>query len=97
MVVAPDEQNKRLLLWSKSTSNTATGEKTALGPVHVVVDIVVGTDGHVWKANAKNAPSELIGYAASGAASMRLYQPLMDKGELVRVSTTVDEVIDTRP
>lgn len=97
VVVAPEEQNKRLLLWSKSTSNTATGEKSTLGPVHVVVDIVVGTDGHVWKATAKNPPSELIGGAASGAASMRLYQPLTDKGELVRVSTTVDEIIDARP
>src|ERR1044071_3537132 len=51
-VVAPDEQGKRLL--SKTTSIGVTGENTMTGRVHVVVDVIVGTDGHVWKAVAKN-------------------------------------------
>lgn len=95
LVVASDEQVKRLL--SKTTSITVTGEKTTLGPVHVVVDIVVGVDGHVWKALPKNSPSELIGSAASSATRSWLYRPLTDRGEHVRVATTVDVIVDVRP
>ena len=94
LVVAPDEQAKRLL--SGTPSITVTGEKTVLGPVHVMVDIVVGVDGHVWKAVPRNAPSEAIGSAVSSGFRTCLYQPLEDLGEPVRVSTTVDAIVDVR-
>jgi hypothetical protein len=94
-VVAADEQRKRLL--SKTTSIGVTGENTATGPVHVVVDVIVGTDGHVWKAVPKNAPSELIGSAASAAVKSWIYRPLESQGEPVRVATTVDITVDVRP
>lgn len=93
--VAPEEQSKWLL--SKTTSIGVTGEKTTMGPVHVVVDVIVGTDGHVWKALVKNAPSELIGSAASGAVKSWVYRPREIQGELVQVATTVDLTVDVRP
>jgi hypothetical protein len=95
LAVATDEQEKRLV--SAPTNNVVTGETTVVGPVHVVVDIVVGTDGHVWQAVPRNPPSELIGSAASTAARSRVYQPLTDQGEPVRVVTTVDVIVDARP
>jgi hypothetical protein len=93
-VVAPEEQGKRLLL--RTTSIGVTGENT-VGPVHIVVDVTVGTDGHVWKAVAKNAQSELVGAAASAAIKNWIYQPLESQGEPVRVATTVDVSVDVRP
>jgi len=94
-VVAPDEQGKRLL--SKTTSIGVTGEHTMTGPVHLVVDVIVGTDGHVWKAVAKSAPSELVASATSAAIKSWIYQPLESQGELVQVATTVDMTVDVRP
>jgi hypothetical protein len=84
------------VLW-KTTSIGVTGEKTVVGPVHVMVDVVVGTDGHVWKAVPENAPTELIGSAASAAVMSWTYQPLEIEGEVVRVATRVEVAIDSRP
>lgn len=95
LAIASDEQAKRLL--SRTTSVTVTGEDKAVGPVKVVLDVVVGTDGHEWKAIPKNAPTELIGSAASAAVQNWLYQPLEAEGEVVRVATTVEVTVDTRP
>lgn len=91
----PEEQSKWLV--SKTTSIDVTGEKTTMGPVQVVVDVIVGTDGHVWKALAKNAPSELIGSAASGAVKSWIYRPREMQGEPVQVATTVEVTVDVRP
>jgi tetratricopeptide (TPR) repeat protein len=95
LTVASGEQAERLL--SKTTSVGVTGEKTVKGSVHVVLDVVVGTDGHVWKAVSRNAPTELIGSAASGAVQSWVYQPLEIDGESVRVATTVEVTVDVRP
>ena len=95
VAVASDEQARRLL--SGTTSIGLTGEKAVRGPVRVRVDIVVGTDGHVWKALPRNAPKESIGAAASSSLRTWVYQPLADRGEPVRVATTVDVIVDVRP
>jgi tetratricopeptide (TPR) repeat protein len=95
MAVPPEEQAKRVL--SKTTSNVVTGEKRVVGPVHVTVNVVVGTDGHVWKAVPENAPTELIRSAASAAVMSWTYQPLEIEGEVVRVATRVEVGIDSRP
>jgi tetratricopeptide (TPR) repeat protein len=96
MVAVPsEEQAKRVL--SKTTSDGVTGEKRVVGPVHVTVDVVVGTDGHVWKAAPENAPTELIRSAASAAVMSWTYQPLEIEGEVVRVATRVEVGIDSRP
>lgn len=95
VAVPSDEQAKRVL--SKTTSIVVTGEKGVVGPVHVTVDVVVGTDGHVWKAAPENAPTELIRSAASGAVMSWTYRPLEIEGEVVRVATSVEVSIDTRP
>lgn len=71
-VVAPDEQGKRLL--SKTTSIGVTGGRTMTGPVHLVVDVIVGADGHVWKAVAKSAPSKLVASAAWAAIKSWIYR-----------------------
>ena len=94
-IVAADEQGKRLL--SKTTSIGVTAENAVTGPVQVVVDVIVGTDGHVWKAVAKNPPSELIGSAASGAIKSWTYRPLESEGAPVQVATTVEVTVDVRP
>jgi hypothetical protein len=44
------------------------------GPVHLVVDVIVGADGHVWKAVAKSAPSELVASAAWAAIKSWIYR-----------------------
>src|SRR5881394_2971621 len=95
MVVASEEQAQQLL--SKTTSITVTGEKTTIGTAFVVLDIVVGIDGHVWKAIPRNAPSELIGSAAAGAVRTWLYQPRANQGESVPVAATVDVIVSVRP
>jgi hypothetical protein len=61
------------------------------------VDVIVGTDGHVWKALAKNAQSELVGAAASAAIKGWVYQPFESQGEPVQVATTVEVTADVRP
>lgn len=94
LTVAPEEQAKRVL--SKTTSNGVTGEKAVVGPVHIKVDVIVGTDGHVWKATPRNAPTELIRFAASSAVMSWTYRPLEIEGEVVRVATSVEVSIDTR-
>jgi hypothetical protein len=96
IVAVPCEEQGKRLVW-KTTSIGVTGEKTVVGQVHVTVDVVVGTDGHVWKAVPENAPTELIGTAASGAVMSWTYQPLEIEGEVVRVATTVEVSIDTQP
>jgi hypothetical protein len=95
VAVPSDEQAKRLL--SKTTSMGVTGEKTVVGPVHVIIDVVVGTDGHVWKAVPENAPTELIRSAAFAAVMSWIYQPLEIGGEVVRVATTVEVYINAQP
>ncbi len=95
VAVPSGEQAKRLL--SKTTSNVFTGEKNVVGPVHVTVDVVVGTDGHVWKAAAVNAPTGPIRSAASGAVMSWTYEPLDIEGEVVRVATRVEVDLDFRP
>lgn len=95
VTVPPEEQAKRVV-W-KFTSIGLTGEKSVVGPVHVVVDVVVGTDGRVWKAVAENAPTEVIGEAATGAVMSWTYRPLELEGEVVRVATSVEVTIDIRP
>ena len=92
---AAEEQGKWLV--SKITSIGVTGERTVTGPIHVVVDLIVGTDGHVWKALAKNAPSELIGSVAASAVKNWIYRPREMQGELVQVATTVEVTVDVRP
>jgi tetratricopeptide (TPR) repeat protein len=95
VAVPPEEQAKRAL--SKTTSNGVTGEKRVVGPVHVTVNVVVGTDGHVWKAVPENAPTELIMSAAAAGAMSWTYQPLVIAGEVVRVATRIELTIDCRP
>jgi hypothetical protein len=82
---------------SNTTSNVVTGEKRVVGPVHVTVNVVIGTDGHVWKAVPENAPTELIRAAASAGAMGSTYQPLVIDGEVVQVATRVNLTIDCRP
>jgi hypothetical protein len=93
--VAAEEQAKRLV--SRTTSSAVFGEKTVVGPVRVTLDVVVGTDGYVWKAIPRNPPSDLVGSAASGAVMTWTYRPLTMEGEAVRVATTAEVTIDTRP
>lgn len=96
IVAVPSQEQSKRVVW-KTTSVVVTGEKTVVGQVHVTVDVVVGTDGHVWKAVPENAPTELIGSAASSAVMSWTYQPLEIEGEVVRVATTVEVSIDTQP
>ena len=48
--------------------------------VTVMVDVIVGIDGHVWKATAKNPPTERIGRDASNEAIAITYRPVRVNG-----------------
>ena len=49
--------------------------------VTVTVDVIVGIDGHVWKATAVNPPTDRIGRDARNEAIANTYRPVRVNGE----------------
>ena len=54
--------------------------------VTVMVDVLVGIDGHVWKATARNPPTEQIGRDAKNEAIGNTYRPVRVNGEPAQIS-----------
>jgi hypothetical protein len=65
--------------------------------VTVTVDVIVGIDGHVWKATAKNPPTEQIGRDASNEAIANTYRPMRVNGEPAQVSSSVQITLYASP
>ena len=51
-----------------------------------MVDVIVGIDGHVWKATAVNPPTERIGRYARNEAIASTYRPVRVNGEPTQIS-----------
>jgi TPR repeat protein len=88
--VTPEEQAKRVVEKPKKIGFTDPNFHSA---VVLPVKIVIGIDGHVWKAEALN-PSELAAGVAAGSALDWTYTPLRLNGEPVQVSTVVPVTIE---
>ena len=65
--------------------------------VTVTVDIVVGVDGHVWKAAAKNAPTDKLGKMAAEDLVDTEYSPLRIDGQAVRMSGSTEITLYASP
>jgi hypothetical protein len=87
--VEPEEQAARLV----SSARMHFDPALVTEPLTVIVDIVVGVDGHVWEAVARNG-SPKAAKAAVGAVAHFVYKPLKLDGQTVRVATTVDVTLE---
>ena len=65
--------------------------------VTVMVDVIVGIDGHVWKATAKNPPTERIGRDASNEAIAITYRPVRVNGEPAQISGLAEITLYASP
>jgi hypothetical protein len=88
--LAPEEQAKRVVEKPKRVGFT---DKNFHVAVTLPVKIVIGIDGHVWKAEALN-PAELAAGAAAGSIEQWTFLPLRIEGEPVQVSTIVEVTIE---
>lgn len=83
--VEPEEQAARLV----SSARTRFDRPLLTEPVKVIVDIVVGVDGHIWEAAARNGSQETAGKAAVRTVAHYVYKPFKLDGETVRVASSV--------
>jgi hypothetical protein len=58
-------------------------------PMKVIVDIVVGVDGHIWEAVARNGSPEAASKVAVSTLAHYVYKPFKFDGETVRVASSV--------
>jgi hypothetical protein len=65
--------------------------------VTVMVDVLVGIDGHVWKATAKNPPTERIRRDARNEAIAIAYRPVRVNGEPAQISSSVQVTLYASP
>ncbi len=65
--------------------------------VTVMVDLIVGIDGQVWKATAKNPPTERIGRDASNEAIAITYRPMRVNGAPVQMSGSTEVTLYASP
>jgi hypothetical protein len=82
--VAPEEQAERLV----SSARMRIDPALLTEPVKVTVNIVVGLDGHVWEAVARNGSPKAAKAAVSAVAHI-VYKPLKVDGQTVRVTSSV--------
>jgi hypothetical protein len=90
-----DEQARRLVSpeWALVTVGQSD-EKDVHTPLRVLVDVVIGIDGHVWKAVATNSPIKSVGRAAQEAAERLCYLPQRVDGKPVQVATQVEVTVE---
>jgi hypothetical protein len=60
----------------------------------VKVGIVIGTDGHVWTANAESPTSGPVALMAQSKADSLVFLPLRLNGRPVQIRTTVTVMVD---
>ena len=60
----------------------------------VVLEAVIGTDGHIHDAEVLSAPSQTLGFAAKTAVLQWEYKPYLLNGEPVAVDTTINVVFN---
>ncbi len=65
--------------------------------VTVTVDVIVGIDGHVWKATAVNPPTDRIGRAARNEAIANTYRPVRVNGEPRQISSSAEITLYASP
>ena len=65
--------------------------------VTVMVDVIVGIDGHVWKATAKNPPTERVGRDARNEAIAITYRPVRVNGEPAQISSSAQITLYASP
>lgn len=87
---APEEQAARLV----SSPRVHFAGALLTEPGKVTVDIIVGVDGHVWEALARNASSEGARKMAEHAVGSYVYRPLKLDGHIVRVASSIDVTVE---
>ena len=65
--------------------------------VTVTVDLIVGIDGHVWKATPENPPTERIGRDACNEAIGNTYRPVRVNGERAQISSSAQITLYASP
>jgi hypothetical protein len=83
--VEPEEQAARLV----SSARTRFDRPLLTEPAKVIVDIVVGVDGHIWEAAARNGSSEAASKVAVRTVAHYVYRPFKVDGQTVRVASSV--------
>ena len=83
--VKPEEQAARLV----SSARMHVDRVFLTEPMKVTVDIVVGVDGHVWEAVARNGSPETASKAAARTVGRYVYKPFKLDGQTVRVASSV--------
>lgn len=81
----PEEQAARLI----SIPRMRFDRPLLTEPVKITVDIVVGVDGHVWEAVARNGSPEKATKTAAFAVRQNVYKPLKLDGQTLRVTSSV--------
>ncbi len=66
-------------------------------PIKVPVSVVIGMDGHVWKAESPEDPSDMYGKVAARSLRGWTFKPLRVSGEPVQVITTFDVTVEPVP
>jgi hypothetical protein len=89
--VASEDQAARLV--ENTNKQVYFTDKNFHSAVTLQVKIMIGIDGHVWKAEALGAP-QIAGPVAAGATNDWTYQPLRIDGEPVQVSTVVQVTVE---
>ena len=83
--VEPEEQAVRLV----SSARMHFDPALLTEPLKVTVDIVVGVDGHIWEAVARNGSPEAASKVAESTVSQYIYKPFKLDGQTVRVASSV--------
>jgi len=83
--VEPGEQAARLV----SSARMHFDQPLLTEPVKVIVDIVVGVDGHVWEAVPRNGSPETARKVAVSTVTQYIYKPFKLDGQTVRVASSV--------
>lgn len=63
-------------------------------PVKIPVSVLIGVDGHVWKAESPDGDTDITTRIATGAIRTWTFKPLRVSGEPVQVVTTFDVTVE---
>lgn len=66
-------------------------------PVKVSVSVLIGVDGHVWKAESPTGEKDPISILAASALLSWTFKPIRVSGEPVQVVTTFEVTVDPLP